>query len=190
MGVQGAALAGVLFPAVSLLSGFSQNRRAELQTLSGFPIRLPTGIGRRIWLQHIPSDNPMTTDKVALGKDLFFDPRLSKDRTVSCASCHDPANAFTDHAQTARGISNERGTRNTPTVLNAMFNERFFWDGRAGSLEAQALQPMINKSERGMGCGDLVVQRLYAEPEYRRRFRTVFGREGITVDTITKAIAA
>jgi len=75
---------------------------------------------------------------VALGRELFFDKRLSADGTISCASCHEPERAFTDGKQFAEGIGGRRGARNSPTLLNAMFNTGQFWDGRAESLEAQA----------------------------------------------------
>ena len=76
----------------------------------------------------------MTAEKVALGEKLYFDKRLSASGSVSCALCHDPASAFTNQD----AISGAQGTRNAPTILNAMFSERLFWDGRTGSLEEQA----------------------------------------------------
>jgi len=132
----------------------------------------------------------MTPDKVALGRSLYFDKRLSVDGTVSCATCHDPANAFSDHSVVGTGVSNRVGTRNTPTILNAMFSERLFWDGRAGSLEEQAKQPMSNLLEMGMNGDDAVVARVAAIPEYRQTFKRVFRDQGTTIDTIVKAIAA
>lgn len=132
----------------------------------------------------------MTPAKVSLGQALYFDKRLSADGTVSCATCHDPANAFTDHGALASGVSNKIGTRNAPTILNAMFSEQLFWDGRVGSLEEQAKQPLTNPFEMGMGSNDAVVARISAIPEYQKRFQSVFKREGITIDTIAKAIAA
>ena len=155
-----------------------------------FKIALPVGISRDLWRQRIPANNPMTPDKVALGRSLYFDKRLSVDGTVSCATCHDPANAFSDHSVVGTGVSNRVGTRNTPTILNAMFSERLFWDGRAGSLEEQARQPMSNLLEMGMKGDDAVVARVVAIPEYRQTFKHVFRDQGITIDTIVKAIAA
>jgi cytochrome c peroxidase len=104
----------------------------------------------------------MTSAKVSLGQALYFDKRLSADGTVSCATCHDPPNAFTDHNTVALGASGKAGTRNAPTILNAMFSERLFWDGRAASLEEQAKQPLTNKFEMGMGTYGAVVARLAA----------------------------
>jgi cytochrome c peroxidase len=151
---------------------------------------LPKGISKTLWRQRIPPDNPMTPAKVSLGQALYFDKRLSVDGTVSCATCHDPANAFTDHGALASGVSNKVGTRNAPTILNAMFSERLFWDGRVTSLEEQAKQPLTNPFEMGMGANDKVVARVASIPEYRKRFQSVFRSEGITIDTIVKAIAA
>lgn len=148
--------------------------------------QLPRGIPQTLWRKRIPATNPMTAEKIALGEKLYFDKRLSASGSVSCALCHDPANAFTNQD----AISGTQGTRNAPTILNAMFSERLFWDGRAGSLEEQAKQPLTNPAEMGMGSYDLVVARVSTIPEYQKAFRRVFGRAGITIETISKAIAA
>jgi cytochrome c peroxidase len=163
---------------------FQTTRRAE------FDIQIPRGIPESLWRKLIPANNPMTREKVALGEMLYFEKRISATGSVSCALCHDPANAFTDHSVLAIGVSSNVGTRNAPTILNAMFSERLFWDGRVGSLEEQAKQPITNPLEMGMGRNDEVVARVSALPEYRQRFQRAFGREGITIDTIVKAIAA
>jgi cytochrome c peroxidase len=151
---------------------------------------VPFGISKRLWRQRIPPNNPMTAAKVALGRALYFDKRLSANGTVSCATCHDPANAFTDHGAVAIGFSGKPGTRNAPTILNAMFAQQLFWDGRAESLEDQAKQPLTNPFEMGMGNYDSVVARVGAIREYRQRFQRAFRKEGITIETIVKAIAA
>ena len=126
----------------------------------------------------------------ALGEKLFFDKRLSADNTVSCATCHDPATAFASKDGLAIGVQNRIGTRNVPTVLNVRFSKSYFWDGRALTLEDQAKQPLLNASEMGMISESAIVQRLSSIPAYRAQFSRVFGREGITLNTITKAIAA
>src|SRR5882757_1629118 len=92
----------------------------------------------------IPPDNPQTPGKIALGKQLFFDPRLSADGTVACATCHDPAKAFTDGLPTSVGIASGVGQRNAPTIFNALYNATQFWDGRARTLEDQAALPIVN----------------------------------------------
>jgi cytochrome c peroxidase len=152
--------------------------------------QLPRGIPQALWRKRIPATNPMTAEKIALGEQLYFDKRLSASGAVSCALCHDPANAFTDQEALSTGVSGNQGTRNAPTILNAMFSDRLFWDGRAASLEDQAKQPLTNPAEMGMGSYNLVVARVSSIPEYQKTFRRVFGTAGITIETIAKAIAA
>lgn len=94
-----------------------------------------------------PDENPVTADKVALGRKLFHDARLSRDGTVSCATCHDPAHGFADDKPLAVGVGKRVGTRRTPTVINRGYGQSFFWDGRTGTLEAQVLQPVSNPLE-------------------------------------------
>jgi cytochrome c peroxidase len=168
---------------------FQENYNLAQGPSKVFEESIPIGIDKNLWRQRFPANNPITTAKVELGRLLYFDRRLSADGTVSCATCHDPANAFTDHYTVALGVSGRSGTRNAPTILNAMFSERLFWDGRVGSLEEQAKQPLTNEFEMGMGSYDAVVARLVAIPQYRRAFRLAFKNEGITIDTIAKAIA-
>jgi len=103
----------------------------------------------------VPAANPLTRDKVALGRQLFFDKRLSLDGTLACASCHDPKRAFSDGRALARGINKAEGTRNSPALLNRGYGATFFWDGRAPSLERQALEPIFNPKELGMNEADL-----------------------------------
>ena len=179
----------ILLLATSVTLGFQLDER-KTPAIKDFEFQPPTGLSRVAWRRRVPLDNPMTLAKVALGQTLYFDKRLSIDGTVSCATCHDPANAFTDHDTVGIGVSKKTGTRNAPTILNAMFSDRLFWDGRAGSLEEQAKQPLTNSFEMGMGNNTAVVARVSAFPEYQKEFRRVFKREGITIDTIAKAIAA
>ena len=134
--------------------------------------------------------NSLTSKKIDLGRDLFFDKRLSVDGTVSCASCHDPATAFAGRDTRAIGVENHVGTRNTPTILNSVFSKTYFWDGRASTLEEQAKQPLLNSAEMGMETEAALVARLSAIDDYRQRFRRIFPRRGITLDNVAKAIAA
>jgi len=150
----------------------------------------PRGISESLWRKRVPATNPMSSRKIALGRTLFFDKRLSIEGSVSCATCHDPAIAFTDARTVSMGTGAKVGTRNTPTILNAVFNEFLFWDGRARSLEDQVKHPVLSSFEMGMGSEEELTNRLAAIPEYRRQFRLVFKSEGITIDTIAKAIAA
>jgi cytochrome c peroxidase len=150
---------------------------------------LPKWVPRELWESLIPKDNPFTVEKAALGEKLYFDKRLSVDKSVSCATCHDPAYGLSDNNVVGIGIELKKGARNAPTVLNSIFNELQFWDGRAPSLEEQAKLPLINPIEMGMKDYDAVVARVTAVPEYQEEFRKVFGNEGITINTIAKAIA-
>jgi cytochrome c peroxidase len=137
----------------------------------------------------VPPDNPETPAKVALGKALFFDPRLSVDNTVACASCHDPDKGFTDQERTSDGVHDQRGQRNAPTVLNALFNIGQFWDGRRPSLEGQARDPILNPIEMGMPSEKPVVEKLSSIAEYQKEFQEIFGRAP-NYDDLVKAIAA
>jgi len=172
---------------------------AFLPSLRGFPRfyaqtqsekpPIPLGLPADTWDYYVPRKNPMTPQKIELGRKLFFDSRLSADGRVSCASCHDPKLAFTDGRAVAEGIAGRRGARNSPTLLNAMFNTGQFWDGRADTLEDQAVQPLVNQLEMGNNSYDEVVSRLRAIPEYRAEFQSVFGAEA-RIGFVGLAVAA
>jgi cytochrome c peroxidase len=153
--------------------------------------------GLDIALYRLP--DPPTPNRVRLGRWLFFDRRLSRDGTVSCASCHQPDHAFSNTAAVAEGISGARGTRKTPTIVNlavpmAWSNFRdvppgaFFWDGRARSLEQQALGPIANPLEMGSSRVRLV-ETIAGIPGYRRYFGDAFGDGRVTAERIAHAIA-
>ncbi len=161
----------------------------ESGATNGFAFKLPLGISQDTWSYYIPRDNPLTVEKVALGKALFFDKRLSADGSVSCATCHDPQLAFTDGKRVSVGINGRHGTRNAPTIINAMFNSGQFWDGRAVSLEAQAVMPLTNRDEMGNASFADVVARLRKISEYNQQFRAAFHAE-ITIESVAKAIAS
>ncbi len=150
----------------------------------------PMGIPRDLWEILIPEDNPLSPEKIELGRKLFFDKRLSQNDTIACATCHDPAHAYAEPKPVAAGINGLKGARNTPTILNAMFNLEQFWDGRAPSLEEQAKMPIINPIEMGMPSHRDLERKLQNLPEYVRHFKKVFGRPVITIDNIVRAIAA
>ena len=132
----------------------------------------------------------VSNDKIALGKTLFFDKRLSVDGTTSCASCHDPATAFTSKDAVAVGIMGRSGTRNVPTIINARFSVSLFWDGRVRTLEEQVRQPLLNATEMGLESEAELVKRLSSIPEYAQQFRRIFPKTGITLDNVAAAIAA
>lgn len=111
----------------------------------------PDGLGDL----NTPPDNPITPEKIAVGKRLFFDKALSADRSTSCATCHDPARAFTDGRNVAHGVHGLAGSRNTPSLVNAGAGRSFFWDGRAATLEEQVLQPMTNPNEMGLTSAEV-----------------------------------
>ena len=136
----------------------------------------------------MPADNPTTAEKVELGKLLYFDKRVSKDGTVSCATCHDPKVAWAEHEPTSEGIAHQKGGRNAPTVINAAYATSQFWDGRAKTLEEQATGPVENPIEMGHSM-EAVVEAFAKIPEYQERFRKVFGT-GVTKEGFAKAIAA
>jgi cytochrome c peroxidase len=138
----------------------------------------------------IPADNPPTPAKLNLGKQLFFDARLSKDGTIACNSCHTVMGSGTDNRAVSVGIYGQRGVRSAPTVWNAAFNEVQFWDGRADSLEAQATGPLTNPVEMGMESDDAVVARLEKIPGYVAEFQVAFpGLASLSIGNVAKAIA-
>lgn len=137
----------------------------------------------------IPSNNPQTSVKIELGKKLFFDPRLSGNNWISCATCHNPTLGFADGLPRMLGGPNSKeGGRNTPTIINCAYNELQFWDGRAATLEEQALGPIQNPNEMNETL-DNVVKKLNSMPEYVGAFKEVFGTD-VTANGIAKAIAA
>lgn len=135
-----------------------------------------------------PGDNATSEAKVALGRQLYFDPRLSKDNTISCASCHDPAKGWSNGEAVATGVGGQKGGRSAPTVINTAYNAFQFWDGRAGSLEEQALGPIANPIEMALPL-DEAVEKLNAIAGYREQFQEVFGTD-VTQEGIARAIAA
>jgi cytochrome c peroxidase len=137
----------------------------------------------------VPADNPMTAGKVELGKMLYFDKRLSKNKDIACATCHDPTLAWTEHEATSLGIHGQRGDRNSPTVINAAYMPAQFWDGRAASLEEQALGPIQNPIEMG-NTMDACLGTLNKIPAYQKRFKAVFGSDKLTDKGMAQAIAA
>jgi cytochrome c peroxidase len=146
------------------------------------------GFPERLCEYSVPAYNAQTSDKVALGKALFFDPRLSVDDTVACANCHDPDKGFTDQLLTSMGVHGKFGKRNAPTVIDALFNIVQFWDGREPTLEDQARDPIVNPIEMGMPDHDTVVKKLASITDYNNEFQQVFGGPP-TYDNIVKAIA-
>ena len=139
-----------------------------------------------------PADNPVTAEKIQLGRRLFFDPVLSHDSTVACASCHRPESAFASNDKVAIGIAGRKGTRNAPSVLNRGYGEVFSWDGRAETLESQVAGPLTNENELGNADVESVVARLKADPQYVKEFSNAFegdGAEAVNAENLARAIA-
>ena len=145
---------------------------------------VPAGLPPILW----PKDNLYTPAKAELGRLLYFDKRISADGTLSCASCHHPSKGFTDQAPVSTGVRGQKGGINSPTVINRAYGMLQFWDGRAASLEAQAVGPMANPIEMG-NSHPAVIETLKKIPGYRTRFKAVFGSDDISLDNVAKAIA-
>lgn len=153
---------------------------------SDYPYKLPLGLKSA---PDVPSANPLTDAKVALGKLLYFDKRISGDGTVSCATCHDPQRGWTDRSPVSTGIRGQKGGRSAPTVLNAAYMEVQFWDGRAKSLEEQAKGPVQNPIEMGSTHPE-TVKRIAAVKGYRPLFKAAFGDETVDIERVAQAIAS
>ncbi|MDG1893396.1 MAG: cytochrome c peroxidase, partial [Fuerstiella sp.] len=143
---------------------------------------------------YYPDDNLYSKDRAELGKLLYFDKRLSSDGTVSCASCHGVKDGFTDGAPVSTGINGQKGGRSAPTVINRGYSTAQFWDGRAPSLEAQAIGPIANPiemtNEKDPGrAHQTCIDRLHKVPGYRARFKKAYGAENFTIEDVGKAIA-
>ena len=149
-----------------------------------YPYKVPLGLKA----PDVPADNPVTDAKVNLGKRLYFDKRLSRDGTVSCATCHAPEKGWTDQSAVSTGIKGQKGGLSAPTVLNAAYMELQFWDGRAKSLEEQAKGPIQNPVEMGF-THEEAVARLKTIKGYAPLFKKAFGDEGVDIDRVAKAIA-
>ena len=147
--------------------------------------RLPLGLDLYM---PVPEDNPLTRDKVELGRQLVSDPILSRDKRLACAGCHEPERAFTDERTVSRGVFGRQGTRHVPTLINRGYGRAFFWDGRISSLEEQVLQPIQDPTEMDMTLKD-VVERLRRDRKYSELFQAVFGRIPTHVD-LANALAS
>jgi len=166
------------------MAAFSTPRAAPAPAGTPYRMTIPKGLDE----MPIPDDNPMTVEKIELGKQLYFDRRLSADGTVSCATCHDPGKGWTDNLPVSNGIKGQKGGRSAPTVINSGYAYAQFWDGRAKSLEAQALGPIGNPIEMGEKPEN-VAKKIDAIAGYRSQFRKVYGTDA-TPEAIAKSIAA
>jgi cytochrome c peroxidase len=167
------------------------SQRVRFAALIGTPdpTKVPAGVDPVIWASLPPADNKTTPERAALGRKLYFEPRLSRDGTVACATCHDVSRGFTDQRNVAEGIDDKLGRRNSPTTLNAVFFRTLFLDGRAPSLEEQAKLPIVNAIEMGQPSGQAAVAPIARDPEYVQMFQAAYGR-GPNYDDVGRALAA
>jgi cytochrome c peroxidase len=176
-----------------VVATWSSAGQATIANAELFPAegpKVPLGLVDIYW----PDDNGYTPAKAELGWLLFFDTRLSSDGSVSCASCHAPEHAFGDGRPVSTGIGGQKGGRSAPSIINRVYGALQFWDGRAASLEDQVKGPLANPiemtSDKDAGkAHSAVVERLRKVSDYRKRFKSVFGSEDITIDRVAKAIA-
>jgi cytochrome c peroxidase len=171
---------------ICFLGGFFFYQLSAFGEVTQYQLKLPP----EVLPLFIPEDNPITLNKIELGKRLYFDKRLSLDSTVSCATCHNPKLGFSDGKKVAEGIKGQKGVRNSPTVLNAAFYDEQFWDGRVSTLEEQAKQPLVNPVEMGFPSHNELIKRLQTLSEYREGFQKAFGTKNFTIDHLVQAIAS
>jgi cytochrome c peroxidase len=176
--------------ATILLSCSTDDGKVDGYTATPLELQIPQLFKDRILSPVIPADNPQTVEGVALGRKLFFEKRLSANNTLACAGCHNPANAFTDPRQFSVGIDGIQGDRNSMPLYNLAWNYDglFFWDGRATSIEDQALKPVVDPIEMHNTWSN-AAETLQSDSEYRQMFSQAFGTETIDSVLVTKAIA-
>ena len=152
-------------------------------------VELPQGLAMGSNNISIPANNPLTRAKIELGRQLYFDTRLSADNTISCASCHHPEDGYARNTQFGVGVSDQKGDRNSPVAYNRILSSVQFWDGRAPTLEEQAKGPIANPVEMG-NTHEAAVKTLKGIEGYRMQFEKIFPDKGITIDTVAQAIAS
>lgn len=151
--------------------------------------KVPAAFDPVIWAAFVPEDNAQSPERVALGRKLYFDKRLSADGTVSCATCHDVTRGFTDQRAVSEGIRGQLGKRNAPTTLNVALLQTLFLDGRSPSLDHQARMPILNPVEMGMPDEASALKAIRDDAEYQEAFKKAYGRE-INYEDVGRAIAA
>ena len=152
-------------------------------------IKLPLGMSLAAGQVQIPADNPLTRAKIELGRQLYFDTRMSGDNTIACASCHHPDNGYTRQTPFGVGIDGKTGNRNSPVSFNRLLSSKQFWDGRAASLEDQAKGPIANPIEHGTTHEEAVAA-IAAVEGYVIQFETIFGPDSVNIDNIARSIAS
>ncbi len=166
-------------------SGNQQNPSGLWSGATPYNFTVPEGFPQPF----IPADNPMSVEGVKLGRFLFYDKRLSKDMSMSCGTCHEPQNAFSNRTAKSVGIHGQQTRRNSMPIFNLAWQQNFFWDGRAVSLEEQALLPVTDQLELDNDWAT-VVARLETDSVYPAMFQDAFGpTSSITKENAVKAIA-
>lgn len=149
---------------------------------------LPKGLDAGQANVFIPEANPITRAKIELGRQIFFDPRISSDGSISCASCHSPTLAYGADTRFGIGVQGQEGGRNTPVAYNRLLSREQFWDGRASTLEDQAIGPIANPIEMG-SSHESCVECLSGIPGYKLQFEAIF-EDGLTILNVGKALAS
>lgn len=162
---------------------------ADPQNHETLEVELPEGLAAGASAIVIPEDNPLTRAKIELGRQLYFEKRLSSDGTISCASCHDPEQGWGAHTQFGVGVRGQEGGRNSPVSYNRILSSLQFWDGRADSLEAQAVGPIANPIEMA-NTHEQAVKTLQGIEGYKLQFEKIFPDKSVNIDNVGKAIAA
>ncbi len=165
-----------------------QNWLNQSENHAPLDIQLPVGLAAGTSNVKVPEDNPLTRAKIELGRQLYFDTRLSSDNTVSCASCHHPDEGYGRHTQFGVGVDGQEGGRNSPVSYNRILSDAQFWDGRAASLEEQAVGPIANPIEMA-NTHEAAVATVQGIEGYRIQLEKIFS-DGVTIDNIGKAIAS
>ncbi len=181
------AASAVVAAMASYSIGFAETPKPVNRVTDGYQLNLPLGLDNDAIV--ITPGNPLTKDKVELGRVLFFDKRLSRDGTIACASCHLPSTAYTDGRPVSTGITGLKGGRSAPTAINRIFSAAQFWDGRAETLEDQSIGPFVSPVEHGFINHGEMVAKMKKIAGYRKLFQEVFGRE-IAIEDVGKAIAS
>jgi cytochrome c peroxidase len=190
LAIAGSALVAAASPTSgphgAMAMGAQQQRLDQLSNTAA----APPGVDPLAWSKiYLPPGNEPTADRIALGRKLYFDTRLSKDRTVACATCHDASRGFTDHRNVSEGIGDHLGRRSAPTTMNAALFQSMFWDGRASSLEEQAKLPILNPVEMGHPDAASALAAIGGDPAYQDLFQKAYGRAP-SYDDLGRAIAS
>lgn len=162
------------------------NDSPDIYTPTPYPLQIPPGFPQPL----LNPDNPLTVEGVTLGRHLFYEKKLSRDNTMSCASCHKQEFSFSDTPnRLSKGVDGLEGNFNAMHIVNMAWLENFFWDGRSPSLEDQAFHPVVDPLEMNT-TWESVLKKLRETPIYPPMFKKAFGSEEITIERVTKAIAA